>query len=319
MTEAVNWIVGAGGLLGSSLRSVAPNSELMWAPQRSLNWNSRESIAEDLSTACSEFVAETMGRPWRIWWCAGKGTVSSTRVILDEELHALTAMLSFLSQSPRSWRGSGQVVFSSSAGSIYAGSADLVIGVDTAPAPVTDYGQMKFRAENILREMGSELGVATHIARITNLYGPRQDMSKSQGLISTVCASVLRRESIPIFVSLGTMRNYIHARDAGRLMWKSVFDSAGEREKTSVVCSPANLSVGNVLKMIEDIVGRRVLTRTASHPDSVVLSRSVFFDPDSFDLALRDYTPVSIGIDEVYAGLLDSWKRGLMASSRAVA
>ena len=319
MNHAVNWVVGAGGLLGSSVCGVAPQTETVWVPQRSLNWNSRESLAKDLSSTFSEFIDATIGHRWRIWWCAGKGTVSSSREILDDELTALTLMLRSFSQLPKSWREKGQVIFSSSAGSIYAGSSDLVIGPNTAPAPVTDYGMMKFRAETILREVGSEHGVAIHIARITNLYGPKQDMSKSQGLISTVCASVIRREPIPIFVSLGTVRNYIHARDAARLMWKSVLTSSNDRESISVVCSPANLSVGNILKIVEDVVGQRVLTRTASRPDSPLLSKSVFFDPARFDLALHDYTPVPIGVDEVYSGLLDSWQRGLMASRREVA
>jgi len=319
MSKTLNWVVGAGGLLGSSVFDGTPQTEELWVPKRSLNWNSREGLASDLSSTFAEFVNATNGSPWRIWWCAGKGTVSSSKEILDDEFTALTLILGLLSRSPRSWCEQGRVIFSSSAGSIYAGSSEMVIKATTAPAPVTEYGRMKLRAEMILREMGSEHGVATHIARITNLYGPKQDMSKSQGLISTVCASVLRREAISVFVSLGTVRNYIHARDAAQLMWKTVLNSSTEKDMISIICSPANLSVGNILKIVEDVVGQQVLIRTASRPDSLVLSRSVFFDPDHFDLALRDYTPVPVGVDEVYSGLLNSWQRGLIESRREVA
>jgi len=319
MTGSLNWVVGAGGLLGSSVRTEAPPTETLWTPDIKVNWSSPATVVSELAAGVDHFVEATRGRPWRLWWCAGKGTVSSPAGVLDEEFTALSALLTSLRQASPQWLAQGQVVFSSSAGSIYAGSPDTIVGNETAPAPLTDYGRMKLRGERAIQEVGTQTGMTTLVTRITNLYGPKQDMSKSQGLISTTCASVIRHEAVPIFVSLGTVRNYIHARDAARSMWRCAIDGPIRGNVTRIVSSPANLSVGNVLKVVEEVGGERVLTRVASRPDSAALSKSVFFDPGKVGVKLHDYTPIHVGVDEVYASLLRSWQQGLMVVSRGAA
>lgn len=315
MTGSLNWVVGAGGLLGSSVCTESPQTETLWAPGFKVNWSSPSTVGAEISLGMDHFVEATSGRPWRLWWCAGKGTVSSTAEVLVEEFTALSALLAALRRASPQWLAQGQVVFSSSAGSIYAGSPDTIISNETAPAPLTDYGLLKLRCEQAIQEVGTQTGMTTIVTRITNLYGPKQDMSKSQGLISATCSSVIRHRAVPIFVSLGTVRNYIHARDAARSMWRSVIDGSTRGNVIRIVSSPANLSVGNVLKVVEEVVGERVLTRVASRPDSAVLSRSVFFDPGQGGVELDDYVPIHVGVDEVYASLLRSWQAGSMAVS----
>lgn len=319
MIGSLNWVIGAGGLLGSSVCTEAPPTETLWAPEIKVNWSSPSTVAAELSFGMDHFVEATKGGPWRLWWCAGKGTVSSTVGVLDEEFTALSALLASLRRTSPQWLAQGQVVFSSSAGSIYAGSPDTIVGNKTAPAPLTDYGRMKLRCEHAIQEVGAETGMTTLVTRITNLYGPKQDMSKSQGLISTTCSSVIRHQAVPIFVSLGTVRNYIHARDAARVMWQCAIDEPTRGNVIRIVSSPANLSVGNVLKVVEEVGGERVLTRVASRPDSAALSKSVFFDPGKVGLELDDYVPIHVGVDEVYASLLRSWQQGLMAVTRGAA
>ena len=316
MTGSLNWVVGAGGLLGSSVCTEAPRTETLWAPQFNVNWSSPSTVVAELSLGMDHFVEATKGGPWRLWWCAGKGTVSSGTGMLDEEFTALLALLASLRQASPQWLAQGQMVFASSAGSIYAGSSDVIVGNETVPAPLTDYGRMKLCAERAIQEVGSQTGMRTLVTRITNLYGPKQDMSKSQGLISTTCASVIRHEAVPIFVSLGTVRNYVHARDAARSMWRCAIDEPTQGNVIRIISSPANLSVGNVLKVVEEVGGERVLTRVASRPDSAALSKSVFFDPRRVGVELEDYTPIHVGVDEVYGSLLRSWQLGLMAVAR---
>jgi UDP-glucose 4-epimerase len=287
-----------------------PPDEQLWIPHEVIRWSDRSSWREAFVSLVSEFANQSGTRSWRVWWCAGRGTISTTQDVLDDELLALANLLEALSAQPSKWLENGEFVFSSSAGSVYAGSNDLVISSHTKPNPISGYGSMKLRAEQMVNDFSQRGGTRSLVARITNLYGPRQDMSKSQGLISTICAALLKRQSIPIFVSLSTIRNYVFAEDAARVMWWRVREFSGSRQNTQIVCSPANLSVGAVLKICEEVTGVRPLVRFAARPDSAALSRSVYFDPTIAESGGQIFTPTHDGVARVYSSLLASWQRG---------
>ena len=56
------------------------------------------------------------------------------------------------------------------------------------------------------------------IGRIANLYGPGQDPTKAQGLVSQLCRAHLERRPTSIYVSLDTARDYLFVDDAARLV-----------------------------------------------------------------------------------------------------
>jgi len=319
MNDTLNWVVGSGGLLGSSVAHVVPPGEEIWAPPVGIQWANRSRWSRGFAELVAHFAEAVGEKPWRVWWCAGRGTVSSSRAVLDDEIVALSFLLDALSMLPIGWRRRGAVVFSSSAGSIYAGSPADVIGPDTEPAPLNGYGEMKLQAEHMVHDFGRNSEVRTLVARITNLYGPKQDMSKAQGLITTVCASILKRSAVPIFVSLGTVRNYVYAEDAAQLMWRCLQETSSLQQSTRIICSPSNLSVGAVLKVCEEVSGERALVRLASRADSRALSRSVFFDPLVAGANLAHYTPTQEGVARVHAGLIRSLQHGDFSKQPSVA
>jgi UDP-glucose 4-epimerase len=68
------------------------------------------------------------------------------------------------------------------------------------------------------RRWSEETATPLLIGRLSNLYGPGQNISKSQGLISQICLRVLARQPLILYVPLDTMRDYLFAKDAGRLV-----------------------------------------------------------------------------------------------------
>jgi len=63
------------------------------------------------------------------------------------------------------------------------------------------------------------------IGRIANLYGPGQNISKPQGIISQICRSYLLGYPLSIYVSLDTLRDYIFAPDCAALVADALLDS----------------------------------------------------------------------------------------------
>jgi len=47
------------------------------------------------------------------------------------------------------------------------------------------------------------------VGRMSNLYGPGQNLKKVQGLISQMCLRVLTRQPLVLYVPLDTIRDYL--------------------------------------------------------------------------------------------------------------
>jgi UDP-glucose 4-epimerase len=61
-------------------------------------------------------------------------------------------------------------------------------------------------------------GVPTLIGRLTNVYGPGQNLAKPQGLISQLAKAYLLRRPISVYVSLDTIRDYIYVDDCAEMI-----------------------------------------------------------------------------------------------------
>jgi len=183
-------------------------------------WADHTGAVDALVAAAEGLVGSADG--WRLMWCAGSGVVGSTQDQLDAELRTLSAFLSRFSDLLAGRSGQGRMFLASSAGGVYAGSSAPPFTETTQTAPISPYGVAKLSAEDLLAQFAERSGVPTFIARIANLYGPGQDTSKAQGLISQLCRAHLERRPASIYVSLDTSRDYLYVDDAARMVLAGV-------------------------------------------------------------------------------------------------
>lgn len=210
MAAPLTWVVGSGGLLGSAVvreltRAQAPHvvSRVPWSQPA----EARSALARQAAA-----VVET-GQPWRLVWCAGAGVTGTAESDLQDEIAALKTALNGLGSAA----DAGQVVLASSAGGVYAGSQGAPHTEFTAPRPISAYGENKLRAETALNEWAIETGGRGVVARYSNLYGPGQNLSKPQGLVSHLCRGYLLAKPISIYVPVDTLRDYLYVDDAAKM------------------------------------------------------------------------------------------------------
>ncbi len=289
------WVVGAGGLLGSAvvrrLRTLDRDVRTTAVP-----WGDHaRSVRALLDTT------ETLPAGWDVYWCAGAGVVGSTEAELDDEVAVLADLLAQWSPD-----ASGCGFFlASSAGGVYAGASGAPFTEHTSPAPISAYGRAKLRAEEVATAFAVRTGSALLVGRLSNLYGPGQDIAKPQGLVSQLCRAQLTRQPLSVYVSLDTMRDYLFVDDAAAMVVSGLdlVTSRGARA-LKVLASERSTTVGAVLGDLHRITRRRppVVLGTSANARFQVRDlrlRSVAWPPT----AALARTPMVAGIAATLASL----------------
>ncbi|NBY44699.1 MAG: NAD-dependent epimerase/dehydratase family protein, partial [Acidimicrobiia bacterium] len=211
------WVIGRGGLLGRSVEQHLVSFAEVFVPNQKFEWHDSSRVASQLATECQSFISLVANDDWTIYWCAGRGTLNSAPDQMQAENAVFESFLQALqSNLSASAKQNGTIFFASSAGAVYGGSKNPPFTELTQPKSLTSYGDAKIHQEDLLRNFAVKNGIRVLVGRISNVYGARQDLAKNQGLISTICFSVLRRQPLNLFVPLETSRNYIFVEDAAK-------------------------------------------------------------------------------------------------------
>lgn len=212
------WVVGRGGLLGSCVERAIASP--VWRPERPIVWNDPVQLRESIADAVRGFrtrLAEESRDGWCVYWCAGNGVVGTSPDRLAAETASLRFFLERLGAALDSSQiiMSGRVFLASSAGGVYGGSAAHPVTEATPPRPISDYGRAKLEQEAALRDWAlARPTVSTLVGRLSNLYGPGQQLDKPQGLISHMSRCLIFGVPVRIYVPLDTIRDYLFAEDA---------------------------------------------------------------------------------------------------------
>lgn len=306
------WIIGSGGLLGAALvRELGRDPE----PSR-IPWHNNEEALGALIQQLDDFNNDGSREPWRIIWAAGRATTSTSAIDAERERTLYQGFLNALTRQPP--QGQGSFTLASSAGAIYAGSANPPFSSATTPHPIGVYGQLK-REQEIATLALAEYGIYPVIARVSNLYGPGQDITKLQGVVSRLCLAALERKPMNVFVPLDTLRDYIYVDDAAAriLHWAtqalSTQPTSVQRAAThdasphiKVIATGQSVSLGQVINTVQDVLHTRIPVSFGFHPTASVQTRDIRLTPDHDEATnAMPLMPFPAGVRRVYEDMLD--------------
>jgi UDP-glucose 4-epimerase len=218
-SDVISWVVGRGGLLGRSVESMLAARGAIWHPHRRFSWSDPLALERELTTACREFATAVGSSPWQIAWCAGASAVGSASSDLANETTAFCRLLEVTSEVLcKRMKGSGALFLASSAGGLYAGADSPPFNETSPVAPLAPYGWNKLEQEFLACTWSRDTATPLLVGRLSNIYGPGQNFSKGQGLITEVCLRVLTHRPLILYVPLDTIRDYLFNKDAGRLV-----------------------------------------------------------------------------------------------------
>jgi UDP-glucose 4-epimerase len=155
-----------------------------------------------------------------------------------------------------------RVVFFSSGGTVYGIPEYTPIPESHPTNPISAYGVHKLTIEKYLFLFHQLHGVDARVLRISNAFGERQSPTSGQGAIAAFLYRALRGEIIEIWGDGSVVRDYIYVSDVIRAAMKMMVYEGEVRVIN--IGSGVGRSVNEVIKTIEDTVGRRAEVRYSS-------------------------------------------------------
>lgn len=305
MSGHLAWVIGGSGLLGSAIQAQVATG---FTPEP-VPWGSDQAdtvLARDLDRFLDQASAFSS---WSIYWAAGAGVIGTDLSVLQRETTVVAAFVSRLAS--RAGDGNGAFFFSSSA-SVYAASTHPPFDESTVPAPGSDYARARLEQERLVAEALD--GRLPHvIGRISTLYGAGQDLTKGQGLISTMCLQTVQRQPIRIVVPMDTLRDYLYVDDAARII-TTLVEAARASGSTStrirIVAHGSAVSIADLSAQVSSVGRRgvgvhRVIVPLGQHARDLRLTTRY-----AEETAAVRRTPLPVGVAAVHSDLLARMVRG---------
>jgi UDP-glucose 4-epimerase len=293
------WVIGRGGLFGSAL---VRNSTTSFNAQP-IPWNDTNAAARALTANLHAF-ASTAANRWCIAWAAGRATTSSTREDTEREQTLFRVFTQELAEHPPA--GRGVFLLTSSAGGLYAGSQHPPFDRTSLPHPISEYGFLKQSQEHIATDLLTP-SMSVVIARVSNLYGPGQDLAKLQGLISRLALAAITKRPVTIFVPLDTLRDYIDVDDAAvrALHWVDHAHGSQPSSQVRVIASGESVTVARVISLMHDVARVRIPVAYGLVESAGGHAYDLRLIPDvDSSIANLPLTPLPVGMKQVYLDLL---------------
>jgi UDP-glucose 4-epimerase len=300
-------VIGRHGLLGHSLELELAKTHSIWTPETRTNWQDQSSAVASLRQNCERFFKSTNDADWSIAWCAGRSIVGSSISEIDRESGLIETLFDAIKVC-KPIGVVGKVFFASSAGGVYAGAPNEVVDEDSQPKPIATYGFGKLAHEEIFKKNSKQLQINCLIGRITNLYGPGQDMTKSQGLISQLCRSNLTKKPLNIFVPLQTARNYLYVDDASAMI--AEFMQHDDELCIKIFASPQSTTVATLIRTSYEVFKRRPLISLGVNERTLMQPMGLHFNSKvKTEIDQRQFNSLSSGLAKTIASLAGSAHR----------
>lgn len=298
----LTWTIGAGGLIGSAVVRATEHP----FTGRSIPWSDADATRAALRESLQDFTREGQesDAPWAIVWAAGAATVSASDEDARREADLFRAFAQDLASSDLG--DDGVIVLVSSAGGIHAGSPRPPFDETTPPAPISPYGRARLAQEEAAAALlGQRWPVV--LARVSNVYGPGQDLSKLQGLISRLALCSLTREPLNLFVPLSTVRDYIYVDDVAAHIHAWIAHEAGAPAgaRVRILASGQGTSIGQLVRTAQDVGHRKVPIAMGTHPSAANQAPDLRFTPSRQEKADSFVsTSIPVGMKRVFDDLL---------------
>lgn len=148
-----------------------------------------------------------------------------------------------------------KIIFISSGGTVYGKAIKLPMDEYHMTNPISSYGITKLVIEKYLFLFKHISNINYLILRLSNLYGERYDIRKSQGIINVFLNKIKNDEDITIYGDGNNIRDYIYIKD-----FCEAFIRLIDRDINNEILnigSGIGYSINDVVKNIKEVVNKK--------------------------------------------------------------
>ena len=154
-----------------------------------------------------------------------------------------------------------KVIFASSGGTVYGIPQKIPIKEFHPVNPISSYGITKLCIEKYLHMYWALFDVNYCVLRISNAYGDRQPVTKSQGVISSFLEKTIQNKEIVVWGDGSNIRDYIYVGDIAKaFMAASVYN--GDLRVFNIGSGRGH-SLVDIINIIEQVTGQKIRVRYA--------------------------------------------------------
>lgn len=189
-----------------------------------------------------------------------------------------------------------RLLYLSSGGTVYGEPDQLPVPESHPLRPRSTYGALKAEAEARVGELREERGGGATALRCSNVYGPRQQPWRSQGVIATLIAAARSGDTVPLYGDGQAVRDHLWIDDVSDAVRRLI--GRAELPAAINVGSGVGTTLGGLVDRVAHAAGRPIHVRYEPHRPtdlhSVLLDSSLLRGLTGFDP-----TPLAIGLQRL--------------------
>jgi UDP-glucose 4-epimerase len=147
-----------------------------------------------------------------------------------------------------------RLVFASSA-SVYGPPRHRLVSENHPTVPLSFYGFSKLAAEQCVQMFREKHNLSASILRYSNVFGPRQEMSKCQSVVTLFTQAALNGCTPTVYGTGLQTRHYVHVEDVARANIKALLSKEAD---TFNVSTGKPTSVSQLLEIVSQATGRKL-------------------------------------------------------------
>ena len=253
-------VLGGSGQVGSSLCKTLTKKYQDISILRKSDWidhsidKNIKLISMDLFTQDENSIKRLLSGYDVIFHLAANTEVQNSLQIENENL---IKQVSLLNKLLLSMIDTNKILIFSSSCSVYAGSHDENININSKAKPVTSYDLVKSISDKLIEYYKETHNVKCAPVRFSNIYGPDKELAKKTNRrILNILLSEMHINNMVEIVSDGKFyRNYIHVNDASRMLI-NIANNINTEQAIFIGCSKQNIYFIDAIKILADLYSR---------------------------------------------------------------
>lgn len=240
-------IIGSSSLVGQALLA---ELEARSARYRTLDRSGEFNLFDEYDDYYwDEMIAEFHEVVYISWIGSPSTAQDAIKEGVDVNLRTLKSLCAALAR-----RGSGHLVFLSSAGAIYGGGEYEVSELSDV-SPVAYYGESKLKAEQmIVTSLSGQDALRFSLLRISNIVGLRRNLTSGFDLVNHLVTCIKNGEAFSLYGDGENTRDFIAVADVASAIGL-VLVRDGDSEVFNI-CAGQSYSINEVIALVEEVAGK---------------------------------------------------------------